>query len=206
MKIYIKKSSEASDDIKSNPFYDSRFWGRALDFNDIFLPNSDEVLSFALAAHEIGHLSKVDQDDTANTRLDNFNATKNEEQRAWRVGKKYLMKHINQYYQDEMTLNDISERIDRVDYIMMKIVDWSKCVYLENGSFNVLNESQRMQIITRQRETLYKEKEADWKKFVQQLTSQEIGRQINWEKFVTIVKLSLLNIIKDNQYLQKGGL
>src|SRR3989338_622923 len=87
-KIIIKRSTDAPPEVKQNPFYDPEFWGRATSPDDIYLPDSDEAISFAIAAHEIGHL--VQEGKKGDTRLDNFEATRAEEQRAWDKGWKYL--------------------------------------------------------------------------------------------------------------------
>ena len=50
-KIIIKRSIDAPPEVKENPFYDPEFWGRANSPDDIYLPDSDEAISFALAAH-----------------------------------------------------------------------------------------------------------------------------------------------------------
>lgn len=197
-RIIIKKSSDAPDDVKRNPFYNQFFWGRANDFDDVFVPDSDEVLSFALAGHEIGHLSKVDRGDLEDVNLDNFEATKNEETRAWRVGKKYLKKHINQYYpNDPAVLTCVLARIDRVESIMMKMVDWSQDMY---GKDCLTNDNQP-QILAKRRVELFNSKKDDWDEFIKKLHSQEVGRQVEWKRFVKIVKLSLRDIIKDNRSL-----
>jgi hypothetical protein len=78
--IVIRKSTKAPPAAKSNPFYDPEIWGRANSPDEIYLPDSDEAISFAIAAHEIGHLVKEGvREDAA---LDNFEATKAEELRA----------------------------------------------------------------------------------------------------------------------------
>ena len=55
-RIVIKRSVEAPPEVKKNPFYDPEIWGRATSPEDIYLPESDEGIPFAIAAHEIGHL------------------------------------------------------------------------------------------------------------------------------------------------------
>src|SRR3989338_9394681 len=79
--IIIKKSTEAPESVRQNPFYNKDIWGRANSPDDIYLPDSDQAISFAIAAHEIGHLVKAgERQDAA---LDNFAAARAEEQRAW---------------------------------------------------------------------------------------------------------------------------
>ena len=97
-KIVIKKSSEAPPEVKANPFYDAEWWGRANSPDDIYLPDSDEALSFAIAAHEIGHL--IARGKRLDTGIDNFEATLAEEQRAWDMGWEYIQKYLGEYYED----------------------------------------------------------------------------------------------------------
>ena len=96
--IVIKKSIDAPLSVKENPFYDPEIWGRANSPDDIYLPDSDEAISFALAAHEIGHLVNKGKVDNAN--LDNFEGTRAEEERAWNLGWDYLEKYLVDYYNE----------------------------------------------------------------------------------------------------------
>lgn len=93
--IKIKKSTEAPPTVKENPFYDPEIWGNAKSPDNIYLPESDEAISFALAAHEIGHLVKKGGIETS---LDDFEATRAEELRAWEGGWQYLKKYLADYY------------------------------------------------------------------------------------------------------------
>src|SRR3989338_3388547 len=147
-KIIIKRSTDAPPDVKQNPFYDSEFWGRANSPDDIYLPDSDEAISFAMAAHEIGHLVKAgERDDTG---LDNFEATRAEEQRAWDKGWEYLQKYLDEYFEDRPELvPGIRQIYERVRDLAMEAVDLSEAMYLEAGALDDLSSDEIDEIIQR---------------------------------------------------------
>src|SRR3989344_8155653 len=133
-KIIIKRSVDAPPEVKQNPFYDPEFWGRANSPDDLYLPDSDEALSFALSAHEIGHLVKEKGDKRDDARLDNFEATRAEEQRAWDRGWEYLQKYISEYYQDRPEIAPkIQQAFESIKDFLMQATYLSKAMYLEQG-------------------------------------------------------------------------
>ncbi len=49
-RIRVRRSGEASSEVKENPFYDPEIWGQVKSPDNIYLPDSDEAISFAIAA------------------------------------------------------------------------------------------------------------------------------------------------------------
>lgn len=149
--IIIKRSADAPPKVKENPFYDPEFWGRANSPDDIYLPDSDETISFAVAAHEIGHLVKAGE--RSDARLDNFEATRAEEQRAWDRGWKYLQKYISEYYKDRPEIAPkIQQAFERIRDFLMQATDLSRGMYLEQGALDNLGHEEIERILKEKRE------------------------------------------------------
>lgn len=206
-KINIKRSSEAPDKVKENPFYDPDFWGKALPPEnsnngnyEVYLPDNDEAFSFGIAAHEIGHLSKKDEIDENTIGLDNFEITKKEEERAWRIGKKHLTKYIGEYCKnnEEATLK-ILDSINKVEEGLMDLTEFSSEMYLEKGSLDSMNNKEIEDILTKKREKFFSEKEEEFKEKVRKIKKVKVGKKTNWEEFNIVVKKALAEIIEDNK-------
>ncbi len=199
-KIIIRKSIEAPLEVKENPFYDPEFWGRANYPDDIYLPDSDEAISFAMAAHEIGHL--VDEGKRDDARLDNFEATRAEEQRAWDSGWKYLQKYVSEYYQDRPEIiPKIQRAFERIRDFLMQATDLSKNMYLEQGVLDNLDSEEIEIILKEKREKFFSEKGEEFKRLFEDMKKEKIGVKPDWDKFVEIVKKAMHDIINDNQKL-----
>ncbi|MFH1662187.1 MAG: hypothetical protein ABIA02_03775 [Candidatus Falkowbacteria bacterium] len=195
--IIIKKSSEAPQEIKENPFYDSEFWARANSPDDIYLPDSDEAISFAIAAHEIGHLIEEGKRDDA--RLDNFEATLAEEKRAWDKGWEYLKKYALEYYKDSPeTFLKIQKAFDRIRGLLIQAVNLSKEMYLEKGILDNLNNKEVKKITKEKRENFFSEKGEEFKQLFEKVKKEKIGVKPDWDKFVVIVKKAVEDVIKYN--------
>lgn len=196
--IIIKKSSDAPPKVKENPFYDSEFWGRANSPDDIYLPDSDEAISFAIAAHEIGHLvSEGKRDDT---RLDNFEVTRAEEQRAWDEGWEYLQKYITEYYQDNLeAVPKIYQAFNHIRDFLMQAMDLSKDMYLEQGALDNLSHEEIENMLKEKREIFFSEKGEEFKRLFEEMKREKIGVKPDWDKFITVVKKAVRDIISDNE-------
>lgn len=196
--IIIKKSTDASLKVKENPFYDPEFWGRANSPDDIYLPDSDEAISFAIAAHEIGHL--VDEGKRDDARLDNFEATRAEEQRAWERGWEYLQRYVSEYYQDRPEIAPkIQQAFERIRDFLMQATDLSRGMYLEQGALDNLSHDEIDGILKEKREKFFSEKGEEFKRLFELMKSEKIGVKPDWDKFVAIVEKAVKDIISDNE-------
>lgn len=197
-KIIIKRSVDAPSEVKENPFYDSEFWGCANSPDDIYLPDSDEAISFAMAAHEIGHLIKAGERNDA--RLDNFEATRAEEQRAWDKGWGYLEKYLDQYYADNQRCAlQIRQAFVRIKTLFMQATDLSKDMYLERGMFDNLDPDEIQRILKEKREDFFSERRDDFKNIFDKIKKEKIGIKPSWGKFTAVVKKAVQDILKDNE-------
>jgi len=196
-KIIIKRSTDAPPEVKQNPFYDPEFWGRADSPDDIYLPDSDEAISFAMAAHEIGHLVKEGERNDA--RLDNFEATRAEEQRAWDKGWEYLHTYIDEYYSDNPECAPkIRLAFERIKNLLMQATDLSKDMYLENGTLDNLDPDEIQHILRNRREKFFSEKGDEFKTIFDDIKKEKIKVIPDWDKFIAIVKKAVIDIIRDN--------
>jgi len=196
--IIIKRSMDAPPNVKQNPFYDEEFWGRANSPDDIYLPDSDEAISFAMAAHEIGHLVKEGERNDA--RLDNFEATRAEEQRAWDKGWPYLIKYIDEYYQDRPeVIPKIHHAFEKIKILIMQATDLGQDMYLDKNTLNNLSDEEIQSIQVEKREKFFSEKGAAFKNIFNQVKEEKIGIKPDWDKFTAIVAKAVENILKDNK-------
>lgn len=196
-KIIIKRSTDAPPEVKQNPFYDSEFWGRANSADDIYLPDSDEAISFAMAAHEIGHLVKAGERKDA--RLDNFEATRAEEQRAWDKGWEYLQEYVDEYYTDKPKCAlKIRQAFERIKTLLLQVTDLSKDMYLESGTLDNLAPDEIQRILIEKREKFFSEKGELFKNIFDEMKKEKIGIKPDWNKFTAIITKAVENILKDN--------
>jgi len=195
--IIIKKSTDAPPKVKENPFYDPEFWGRANSPDDIYLPDSDEAISFAMAAHEIGHL--VDEGKRDDARLDNFEATRAEEQRAWNRGWEYLQRYVSEYYQDRPEIAPkIQQAFEQIREFLMQATDLSKDMYLEQDTLDNLSHEEIDKILKEKREKFFSEKGEEFKQLFEEMKGEKIGIKPDWDKFTAVVKKAVEDILKDN--------
>lgn len=196
--IVIKRSTDAPYKVKENPFYDPEFWGRANSPDDIYLPDSDEAISFAMAAHEIGHL--IDEGKCDDARLDNFEATRAEEQRAWDKGWEYLQRYISEYYQDRPEIAPkIQQAFERIRDFLMQATDLSKDMYLEHGALDNLSHEEIDKILKEKREKFFSEKDKEFTRLFEEMKGEKIGIKPNWDRFVVVVKKAVEDILRDNK-------
>lgn len=196
--IIIKRSTDAPPKVKENPFYDPEFWGRANSPDDIYLPDFDEAISFPIAAHEIGHL--VDEGKRDDTRLDNFEATRVEEQRAWDRGWEYLQIYISEYYQDRPEIvPKIQQTFEHIRKFLMQAMDLSKDMYFEQGTLDNLSPDEIDRILKEKREKLFLEKGEEFKELFEKMKGEKIGVKPDWDKFVEVVRKAVKDILRDNK-------
>lgn len=194
-RIVIKKSSEAPMEVKQNPFYDSEIWGRAKSPEEIYLPDSDEVISFAIAAHEIGHLVKGGFDES---RIVNFEATRAEEERAWSAGWPYLEKYLAGYFEDENDREQIMRGYESVRDLMMRATDESREMYLPSGSLESMSTEEYERVVRERREDFFAQKRDKILAIFSEIKRQKIGKKPDWEKFTDVVTKAVRDILKDN--------
>lgn len=199
--IIIKKSTDAPAKVKENPFYDPEFWERVNSPDDIYLPDSDEAISFAMAAHGIGHLVKEGKRNDA--RLDNFEATRAEEQRAWDKGWEYLQKYVSEYYQDNQEIvPKIQQAFERIKNFLMRATDLSKDMYLEQGALDNLSHEEIDIILKEKRAEFFSEKGEVFRQLFEEIKGEKIGVNPDWDKFVAVVKKAIRDIISDNEKVE----
>lgn len=196
--VIIKKSTEAPLDVRDNPFYDPEIWGRAISPDDIYLPDSDEAISFAIAAHEIGHL--LERGKVNNTGLDNFEATRAEEKRAWEVGWPYIEKYLDDYYRDgENRSTEVRASFEKIKKLLMEATDLGEAMYLGKDELDELSNMDGESILKHKREEFFKKKGQEFKDIFSQVKSHKIGLKPDWTKFIKIVERALRDIIADNR-------
>lgn len=198
--IIIKRSTDAPQEVKANPFYDPEFWGRGEKIDDIYLPDSDEGISFAIAAHEIGHLVDKDRKETG---LDNFESQKFEEQRAWDVGWPYLEKYLTGYFQDKPEeISKIRSAFERIREIFAEAVNLSQGLYLERWALTNTSQAEREKILKKRREKFFTEKGEEFKIIYDRIKQEKTGIKPDWNRFTEIVTNATKDIIKDNEKLK----
>lgn len=196
--IIIKKSVDAPPEVKENPFYDPEFWGRANSPDDIYLPDSDEAISFAMAAHEIGHL--VEEGKRKDACLDNFEATRAEEQRAWDRGLEYLEKYISEYYQERPEMvPKIQQAFERIKGFLMQATDLSKDMYFKHGTLDNLSHEEIDKILKERRKEFFLKKGEEFKRLFEEMKKEKIGVKPDWDKFVDVVTKAVKDILQDNR-------
>jgi len=155
-------------------------------------------LSFAIAAHEIGHLVENNKQD--NLGLDNFKAVRIEEQRAWDMGWSYLEKHLAEYFENNQeAINKISLAFEKVKFYIMAATDLSESMYCEPGSLDSLSDEEYSEVLKEKREDFYSNKNIEVKKIFDEMKLEKNGVKPDWEKFVGVIRKALLDIIKDNK-------
>ncbi len=196
--ITIKRSTEAPDELKKNPFYDPEIWGQAKSADDIYLPDSDEAISFAIAAHEIGHLVKEEVE--FNARLDDFEATQAEELRAWKKGWQYLEKHLPEYYHDNHEMiAEIQQAKEEIENLMMQATDLSQEMYLEKGALDNLKPGEYQGVLQRKREEFFAKRGNEIQRIFQQIKALKIGRKPDWDQLIKMVTMAVGEILADNK-------
>lgn len=197
-KINIYKSTEAPPKVKQNPFYDAEFWGRAYSPSEVYLPESDAGISFAMAGHEIGHLINEEAHDDAS--LDNFEATKLEELRAWEKGFPYLEKYLADYFKND---NDILIKIhvsfENIKRLMMEATELSRDMYLSQNALAEMSELEQEQILVKQREDFFVKHGQEIKDIFSKIKEQKVGQLVDWEKFTALVTSAIKDILIDNE-------
>jgi len=197
-KINIMRSNEAPPDVKENPFYDSEFWGRAKSPEEVYLPDSDEGISFAMAAHEIGHL--VEEGAHNDASLDNFEATKKEEQRAWDKGWPYLEKYLSEYFGDNTVEQDkVPVIYSKIKDLMMQATELSQGMYVDDNSLEKVDEDQQEALLVKRRNEFFVTHGEEIKNIFDQIKDQRTGKKTDWEKYVKVVSSAIKDILIDNQ-------
>lgn len=220
-KIKLIRASEAPEEIKRNPFYNPYHWGMA-DWEEkkLYIPDdSDEAITFATTAHELGCYSKKNRDEAiifavAIHELGHFVETKRiepsfcdfemtycEEERAWREGWKYLEKILPEYYADEPEIIEAAKKaIEKIKDVMMKITKLSEPFYKRNEQSEM---EQKIEFAKTEEGKQIKSKidgiEEEVKKIIKELNEPRLGRKINWEKFESIINRVLIEIEKNNK-------
>ena len=202
-KTQLLKGSEAPQIKKENPFYNEYHWGMA-DWVEhrLYLPESSEAVSFAIASHELGHL--VDDGRIQPTRH-NFEPTHQEELRAWERGWSYLEPYLNEYFSDESELTDVIRQIkDEVEQYMMQIVELTKPFYRETDEEELEHKKNFLETDEGKK---IKERidgmENEVARIVNRLGVHKLLQKVDWAKFSKVIKKTLLDIERDNEAQSK---
>lgn len=195
--IKIFKGSGAPEEKKKNPFYNEYHWGYAdWDEKELYLPESDEAISFAIAAHELGHM--VDKDRIQPDRFD-FEPGFKEEIRAWNYGISYLKKHLDKYYDNQEIIRDIEIIINEIKKIIIEITVLGKNFYKETKDDI---QQQRADFLKSEEGKIVKEKFDSLRNEVEDLVKKlgrpELAKKVNWDKYILTVKACLRDIESDN--------
>jgi hypothetical protein len=197
----IIKGSEAPLENRSNPFYNPYHWGMAdWEGKELYLPESDEAISFSIAAHELGHL--VDNG-RIQPKINNFEDTYQEELRAWDNGWQYLANHISDYYQDEPEMIEkVSEIKNEIQKILLETTLLTKSFYKEENLGKDKNkirqdflkgvEGKKIKEILDNLENIVNQK-------IKEINEPRLARKIDWSKFEKIIRLALKDIEMDNK-------
>ncbi|KKS35047.1 MAG: hypothetical protein UU95_C0005G0010 [Parcubacteria group bacterium GW2011_GWC2_42_12] len=198
--IKIIGSSQAPERFKKNPFFNDYHWGLA-DWEEgkLYLPDkSDEAISFSIASHELGHLiekGRIQPD------RENFQATHQEELRAWTEGWKYLEKYLIDYYDDPQVVDDLKTIVEKIKDKMIGITLLTKPFYQESGAKNI--RQQRKSFLQTESGRRIKAEIDGLREFVE-MTLASSGKEfflkrIDWNKFSEVIRKVLIDIEKDNQ-------
>ncbi|MBU1131152.1 hypothetical protein KJ840_03400 [Patescibacteria group bacterium] len=200
--IKILKGSEALEESKKNPFYDEYHWGLA-DWEDgkLYLPESDQAISWVIAVHEIGHLVKEGRFDLSES---DFDSVKAEEKRAWQQGWGYLKKYISEYYPNEPEVLVAIEEVKKViEDEMIAIVELSKPFY--EGALEDITVS-RVNFAETELGKQIKQRIDGFKRLVRNKTAEinqlQLNEQVDWDKYIGVVKKALLDIERDNEIFE----
>lgn len=198
--IKIIGSSHAPEKLKENPFFNNYHWGMA-DWIEkkLYLPeNSDEAISFSIASHELGHLVEKER---IQPDRENFEATYREELRAWEEGWKYLEKHLSDYYDNPISIEDLKTIKDKVKGKFINITLLTEPFYQKSEAKNI--KEQRKTFLQTDQGQHIKAEIDGLQGFVEEtLTNsnkESFLKRIDWDKFVNIIKKSLIDIEKDNK-------
>jgi Zn-dependent peptidase ImmA (M78 family) len=193
-------SSQAPKKFKENPLFNSYHWGMA-DWEEkkLYLPDSsDEAITFSIAAHELGHLvnkGRIQPD------RENFEATRQEELRAWEEGGKYLEKHLSDYYDDQKVIEDLKIIVEKIREKMMEITLLSEPFYRQYGTRSI--KQQRELFLKTELGQRIKAEIDGLRRFVEEtlvnLDKESFLKKTDWDKFVNIIKMVLIDIEKDNK-------
>lgn len=192
-------SSCAPEKLKENPFYNNYHWGMA-DWveNKLYLPDgSDEAISFSVASHELGHLVKKGRIEPDRN---NFEATYQEEVRAWREGWKYLEKHLVDYYDNQKYIVELKTIKDLIEDKFLNITLLTEPFYQKSEANNI--KEQREVFLQTEKGQQIKTEIDGLKEFVENtlssLNKETLLKKINWDKYLNVVKKCLVDIEKDN--------
>jgi len=167
------------------------------DERKLYLPESDEAISFAMASHEIGHLVAKGRIEPS---ADNFDSTYQEEKRAWNVGWEYLEKYLDEYYKDEprmiVSIKKIKEAIEK---ITMDITLLTKPFYGKTGDEEKQRENFAETKTGKEIKKRMDEIEDRVAEEIKKLDEPRLAKKIDWGKYCEVVKKALLDIEEDNK-------
>jgi len=198
-KIEVLKGSEAPEESRKNPFYSSYFWAMAdWENKKLYLPdNSDEAISFSVAAHELGHL--VNRGRIQPSRFE-FEPGHKEELRAWKEGWQYLEKHLSDYYGQQDAAEDLLKIKNRIEEEFLRITKLTAPFYKKTELSP--NEQRGNFLSTTTGKEIKKsidELRDKVAKIVNELDLNQYLNKIDWNKYKEVVNKALLDIEKDNE-------
>lgn len=201
-KIAIRSSREIPD-AQQNSFFDPEIWGRAFSPEEIYLPDTDEVLSFVIAAHEIGHLVK--EGERMDAKLDNFKAVQIEERRAWEKGWPYLQKYLADYFSDENGTHCIAKiqvAFRNIEKLMLLATKLSKEIYVQKETLDDLTDEEYAKFRHNQLEKLFLAKGEKFQAIFDEIKKEKNGVKPNWDRLSAVVTKAVQDILTDNDKVE----
>ncbi len=204
----LKPEDHPSFDENINSFYDKEFWGHAYRNENegiykIYLPEVDEALSFSIAAHELGHL--VDEGRFEEGSIENYEDVRREELRAWDLGQEYLEKHLEEYFDnDREVILKVKEVCQKFRNILTEVVNISKEMYFEPGSFAGKTKEERDELINKTSREYFNENQKMLQDYANKIKRLKTGKKIDWKRFEEVIKKTIRDIDKDNIVYDKS--
>jgi len=183
----IKKGSEAPEEEKNDPLYDEYSWGKFdREKNEMYLPESDEAMSFAIASRELGRMVKRES-------MPEEKGTEKvlkEESWMWQKGLGFLEKKLPLYYSDKMKIDTVGRIIFEIEEKMMEIAELSS-----SGSEE--DRQKAKELIGGLRDLVHKKAES--------YEDPDVAKTADWGKFSEVIQACARDIEKYNR-IEKGGL
>jgi hypothetical protein len=202
--IKVFKGSEILEKYNKNPFYNEYHFGMAdWENKELYLPDSDEAISFSIAAHELGHL-------VAKGRIQpsrhNYLATHEEEKRAWDNGWSHLKPYLSGYFGNNKEMIIALESVkNEIEKIMMEITEMSKSFYeIPEGDIEEQRENFLKTDIGRRAKEKIDGLADNVKEIVKSTGEESLLQKVDWDKYLQVIKKALLDIKKENSESELG--
>jgi hypothetical protein len=93
----------------------------------------------------------------------------------------------------------VEEAIGKIEAGITDIVEWSRPMYLEKGELNGLGDEEAEAILRESRKKFAVDNLGEFKRLAEEkIKAHKLGRKVDWEKFIALVKKSVEKILEDN--------